>query len=79
MKINIGKATYSHFSMVAHTDEAMLFPAGRELKNTMPTKPTMKRENPTQIPELRVRTRTPNTKRHMIAKLASIISLPLPS
>ncbi len=44
MRINRGRATYSHFSMVDHTDEAMLLPAGRVPKRVRPTNPTMKRE-----------------------------------
>jgi hypothetical protein len=54
MRMNMGRATYSHFSTVAHTDEAMLEPAGRLEKKVMPTKPTMNREKPTQMPAARV-------------------------
>ena len=33
MRINSGRATYSHFSTVAQTDEAMLLPAGKGAEN----------------------------------------------
>jgi hypothetical protein len=79
MRMNMGRATYSHFSIVAHTDEAMLFPAGRLENRVMPTKPTINRENPTQMPVLRARKRTPKTTRDMLAMLASIRPPPLRS
>ena len=72
MRINMGKATYSHFSIVAHTDEAMLLPAGSVLKSTMPAKPTMNRAKPTHTPAASRRKSRPKTTMVINAILGSI-------
>ena len=77
MRMNMGRATYSHFSMVAHTDDAILLPAGRLLNSPMPRKPTMKRANP-PIRRPQGEKQAPKTTRDMVAMLASIRPPPLP-
>ena len=59
-------------------DRPALFPAGKGLNISIPTNPTIKSENPTQIPAPSVRNSTPNTKRDIVVMLASIIPLPPP-
>jgi hypothetical protein len=72
----MGRATYSHFSMVAHTEEAILLPAGKLLNRIMPTKPTINSENPTHMPLARQKKSTPNTTIAISAMFASIRPLP---